>query len=612
MRETSRGAMALAFGAFALLTGMPAAQAGPPDKPLVITDMPSVGRPGGSMRSLIASARDVRLFYVYGHARLVNYNQDLQLYADILESYAVQDGRIFTFKLRPGHRWSDGQPFTTADFQFWWEDIALNPELNPTGVPIRLVVDGELPKVEILSETEIRYTWSKPNPFFLPALAAASPEFIYAPAHYLKQFHEKYAEPARLATMVAETNSRSWAQLFGRRERMNKFDNPDLPTLQPWMLTTRPPAERFIGQRNPYFHRVDSKGQQLPYLDEFILEVIDSKLIPIKTGAGETDIQSRGLFFKDYTFLNENESRSGLNTLLWREARGAHLALYPNLNAADPVWRALFRDRRFRLALSLGLDRDALSEYLYFGLATPANNTILEDSPLYREEVGQACLGNDRVEANALLDELGLDQRAPDGLRRLPDGRPMELIVETAGEDTEQSDLLELVREDWLKLGLRIHTKPSDREVFRNRVFSGEALMTVWYGVENGVPRPDMSPSEFTPTSQYDQLQWPKWGQYYETQGKAGEAPDLPSAKKLMDLFEEWASSSSTDRQTAIWQEILSIYANECFTIGTVANVKQPVAARANLRNVPEDAIYNWEPTAQLGVYRPDTFWLEQ
>jgi peptide/nickel transport system substrate-binding protein len=393
---------------------------------------------------------------------------------------------------------------------------------------------------------------------------------------------------------------------------MNKFDNPDLPTLQPWQLTTRPPAERFIGERNSYFHRVDSKGQQLPYLDKLIFEVIDSKLIPIKTGAGETDIQSRGLFFKDYTFLKENEGRSGLKTLLWSEARGSHLAIYPNLNAADPVWRELFRDRRFRLALSLGLDREALSQYLYFGLATPANNTILEQSPLYSDEVSQACLGHDPDKANALLDELGLDQRMADGVRRLPDGRPLELIVETAGEDTEQTDLLELVRDDWLNLGFRIHTKPSDREVFRNRVFSGEALMTVWYGIENGVPHPEMSPQEFTPTSQYDQLQWPKWGQYYETQGKAGEPPDLPSAARLMDLFADWTASSSAAEQEAIWREILMVYANECFTIGTVANVKQPVAVRATLRNVPEEGIYTWEPTAQLGVYRPDTFWIEK
>ncbi|HFD14945.1 MAG TPA: ABC transporter substrate-binding protein [Rhodospirillales bacterium] len=599
--------LAGALGAL-LALGLQSAVAGPPDEPLVLEDIPEIGMPGGQLRMLVNRTKDTRLLYVYGHARLVNYAPDLTLFPDILKDYTVEDGRIFTFYLRPGHRWSDGEPFTTEDFRFWWEDVALNEELSPTGPPIQMVIDGELPKVEILGPLTIRYSWSKPNPFFLPKIAAASPIFIYAPAHYLKQFHKKYVDPERLAELVAEDKARDWVQLFLRRGRMNKFNNPDLPTLQPWMLTTRPPAERFIAVRNPYFHRVDKRGQQLPYIDRVILEVVDKKLIPIKTGAGETDLQARGLAFRDYTFLKESEPRSGLRTLLWREARGARYALYPNLNAADPVWQKLFRDRRFRLALSLSVDRDAVNQYFYFGLATPANNTILPDSPLYRPEIGEACLGYDIAKANALLDEIGLTERRADGTRLLPDGRPLELVVETAGESTEQTDILELLRDDWAKIGFRIHTKPSEREVLRNRIFSGEALMTIWFGIENGVPTADMSPQEFAPTSQYDQPQWPKWGQYYETKGKAGEPPALPEAKRLLELFDGWRLARSGEERRQIWDEMLTLYASQCYTIGLVANVLQPVAARKTLRNIPEDAIYNWEPHAQLGVYRPDTF----
>ena len=157
------------------------------------------------------------------------------------------------------------------------------------------------------------------------------------------------------------------------------------------MLTTAPPAERFIGVRNPYFHRVDPRGQQLPYIDRFILHVIDGRLIPIKTGAGETDLQARHLAMKDYTFLKAGERRSRLRTLLWQEGRAAHLALYPNLNASDPVWRGLFRDQRFRHALALGLDRGAINQFLYFGLAAPANNTILPESPPGRMSSGPSA-----------------------------------------------------------------------------------------------------------------------------------------------------------------------------------------------------------------------------
>lgn len=579
----------------------------PPEEPLVLADIPEIGTPGGSLRMLVHRAKDTRLFTVYGHARLINYAPDLSLFADILADWQVESERVFTFRLRRGHRWSDGAPFSTEDFRFWWEDIALDAELSPMGPPIEMVVDGELPQVEVIDALTIRYRWSRPNPFFISAIARASPLFIYAPAHYLKQFHKKYVDAAQLAKLVEADGARDWVQLFRRRERMYEADNPDLPTLQPWVPTTRPPAQRFIAKRNPHFHRVDIEGQQLPYIDEVILEVVDGKLIPMKTAAGETDLQARGLSFKDFTLLKESEARSGLEVRLWQEARAAHLALYPNLNANDPVWRALFRDQRFRLALSLAVDREMLAQYLYFGLATPANNTILPASPLWSEEVGNACLGHDPARANALLDEIGL-VRAPDGTRRLPDGRSLELVVETAGEEVEQIDVLELLRDDFAQIGLRLHIKPSEREVLRNRIFSGEALLTIWYGIENGLPTPEMSPQAFVPTSQSDQLQWPKWGQFYETKGAAGEPPDLPEAQKLLELFAAWKASSSQAERGQIWREILSTYAPQCWTIGLVKDVLQPIAVRETLRNVPEQAVYNWEPHAQIGIYRPDTF----
>ena len=342
-----------------------------------------------------------------------------------------------------------------------------------------------------------------------------------------------------------------------------------------------------------------------------MFDVVDDKLIPVKTGAGETDLQSRGLFFKHYTFLKESEARSHLNTFLWQTATGAHLAIYPNLNANDPQWRELFRDVRFRRALSLGVNRDEINQIMYFGLGMGGANTVLPHSPLYKPEYRDTWANYDPDQANALLDEIGLSERSGDGLRLLPDGRPMELVVETAGEESEQSDILELVAESWLDLGIKIHTKPSQREVLRNRVFAGDALMSIWFGLENGIPTADMAPSEFAPTSQ-QQLQWPKWGQYFETKGTAGEPPDTPESEKLLELFEAWRAAASTEERDEIWHQILEIYSSQVYSIALISGVMQPVAVRDTLHNVPQEAVYNWEPGAQFGVYRPDTFWLEQ
>ena len=594
----------------------PAVHAEPPAEPSVVTfdaeKGQEIGVPGGELSTLVGRAKDTRLMVVYGYARLVGYDQDFAIQPDILKAVEVEDGRTFTLRLREGHRWSDGEPFTSEDFRYWWEDVANNMALSPTGPPAKLIVDGEPPEVTFPDPLTVRYSWSRPNPLFLPALAGATPQFIYMPAHYLKPYHENYADSDALANAVAADKARDWAQLHGRRDGMYKFDNPDLPTLQPWMQTTSPPATRFVFERNPHFHRVDEKGQQLPYIDRVVMEVVDSKLIPIKAGAGETDLQARGLFFKHYTFLKENEERSGLNTYLWQTARGAHLALYPNLNASDPVWREVLRDVRFRRALSLAIDREEINQIMYFGLAMGGNNTVLPQSPLYEESYRFEWAGFDPDKASLLLDEVGLDEWSSDGVRLLPDGRPAELIVETAGEETEETDLLELVAEAWLKQGIKIHVKPSQREVLRNRIFAGDTLMSISYGLENGIPTPDMSPWEFAPTSQFDQYQWPKWGQHWETKGEAGEAPDMPEAKELLSLFQSWRAASSIDEREAIWRQMLEIYNDQVYSIGLASGVFQPVVARKSLKNVPKEGVYNWEPGAHFGLYRPDTFWFDR
>jgi len=580
-----------------------------PRSPLVTKLEGAVGEPGrhgGTWNMLIGRGRDVRMLVVYGYARLVGYDRNLGIVPDILESVEVREGRAFTLRLRKGHRWSDGAPFTAEDFRYYWEDVANNRELSPTGPPRDLVVDGERAKFEVLDEATVRYTWSQPNPDFLPALAGASSLFIYRPAHYLKQFHKDHSRKVAEAEAKG-TAKRRWSQVHNRQDNMYQFDNPDLPTLQPWMNTTKPPADRFVAMRNPYFHRVDAEGRQLPYIDRVVLAVADSKLIPAKTGAGEVDLQARDLQFNNYTFLKQHEKQNRFRTLLWRTGTGSQFALHPNLNANDPVWRALARDVRFRRALSLAIDRALVNQVVYFGLGTEANNTVLPDSPLYRERYQKRWASYDRKAAARLLDEIGL-KLAGDGVRRLPDGRPLEIIVETAGEGTEQTDILELIRETWREVGIKLFTKPTQRENFRKRVFSGEAVMSVWGGLENGIPTADMSPEMLAPTSQ-QQLQWPKFGQHLETAGKMGEAVDVPEVRELMRLLQDWYRAPDRAAREAIWHRMLEIHAEQQFVIGVVSGVPQPVVVRQSLANVPERGIYNWNPGAFFGVYRPDTFW---
>lgn len=580
-----------------------------PQHPAVAT-MDEIGRQGGEMHMLMATGKDTRILVAYSYARLICYDRNYHLVPDILESYEVDGNKSFTFHLRKGMKWSDGEPFTTEDFRYYWEDVANNAELEPGGLPTELLVNGKPPKVDIIDETTVRYSWDAPNAEFLPALARAAPLFIFRPAHYLKKYHVKYQKKDKLDALVKKSGQRNWASLHNKKDNQYKNDNPDLPTLDPWVLRVKPPAQRFVFTRNPYYYRVDSLGRQLPYLDQVVFDIADDKLIAAKTASGEADLQARYISFDDYTILKDGEDRGHYHVRLWDDGRGSNLALYPNLTTNDPMWRQMMRDLRFRHALSLAIDRHEINQAIYFGLGEEGANTVLGHSPMYSPEISKMWSTYDPEQANALLDQMGLTQRNEDGIRLLPDGRPMQIIVDTADAGSEQSDVLELIGESWKEIGISMFIKPSQLEVFRNRIFAGDSIMSMSNGVDNSFPTPDMSPAEFAPSTQ-QQLMWPKWGQYIETGGKSGEKVDLPAARQLAEWLQDWRMSPDPAQRLNIWFEILHVWAEQVFTIGIVSNVPQPVVVSDHLHNVPEKAIFAWDPGADFGLFKPDTFWVD-
>lgn len=582
-----------------------------PNHPLVAdfaAEGRSLGRYGGEFRMIAAKVQDLRYVGVLGYARLVAYDANLHLRPDILEAVEDEDDRVFTFTLREGHRWSDGAPFTTEDFRYYWEDIANNPELNPSGPPEVFRVDGELPRVEILSPTRIRFSWSKPNPVFLPTLALPRPVFIYAPSHYLRRFHARYGDRDKIAAEASRRGLSSWAALHNKLDAAYETTNVDMPTLNPWKLVTAPPGHRFVFERNAYFHRVDPVGRQLPYVDRVVVSIVAPGLFAAQANAGAVDLQARGLSMADVPVLREGEALHGYRTLLWPMTQGSAFALYPNLTTSDPVWRQVLRDVRFRRALSLAIDRHTLNNALWFGLAREGNNAMAPSSPLYREADHSRWANYDPAEANRLLDEMGLGTRDSSGTRLLPDGRPLRVIVDVEGKAAVLIDALEITQEFWADVGIRLFIKPGDIANIRQRSYAGQTVMVAATGFDNALATPGMMPQEICPVEQVNYA-WPKWGQYHETGGKLGEAPDMPGAQRLMALYEDWRHSGDMAGKAEAWTEMLALHADNQWVIGTVSGDLQPIVVNARLRNVPGRANFSWAPTALLGAYHVDEFY---
>ncbi|MCJ7997338.1 ABC transporter substrate-binding protein [Rhizobium cremeum] len=578
--------------------------------PLDGTDGGVAGRHGGTVKMLIASQRDIRYMPINGYSRLIGFDRHFNFHPDLLERYEVEGERIFTFHLRPGHRWSDGSPFTTEDFRYVWEDMFHDKELHKGGIPTVLRVKGKEPVFEVIDEVTVRYSWEDPNPDFLAELASPVATRLMLPAAYLKQFHHKYQTPERLAALIEQQRVDDWVSLHQKMSRTARPENPDLPTLDPWRATTVPPAGQFVFERNAYFHRVDGNGLQLPYIDRVVLNVGSGDLVAAKAASGESDLQFTNIDFADYTFLKSAEKRGAIKVSLWKRIQGSRVALIPNLNCTDLIWRQTMRDVRVRRALSLAINRDEINKAVFFGLGSPSANAVLPDSPLFRPEYRDAWAEFDPDRANALLDEAGLLRDGKYGLRYLSDGRPCKLIIETTAETTFDTDVLELVTDHWRRIGFRIFTHVSHRELFRQRITSGETVLALSPGLDNGVPTADMSPRELAPTNN-DQIQWPLWGLHQLSGGGEGRPPEIPEAQELLDLFHQWREADTLEEREVIWHRMLSIFTQQVFTIGIVNAVPQPIVRANRLRNLPSEGLYGFDPTSYLGVYMPDTFWLE-
>ncbi|MEE9290632.1 MAG: ABC transporter substrate-binding protein, partial [Alphaproteobacteria bacterium] len=168
---------------------------------------------------------------------------------------------------------------------------------------------------------------------------------------------------------------------------------------------------------------------------------------------------------------------------------------------------------------------------------------------------------------------------------------------------------LELVHDSWLKLGIKMFSRPSQREILRKRVLSGQAMMAIWGGLTAGIATPDVSPAELAPTNPY-QFHWPRWGLWFSSLGKQGTPPALPVARRLLTLYGNWETATSQDQRARIWRRMLQLHADQVLTLGLIAAIPQPVVIGATLRNVPKEAVYHWNPGAYFGIYSPDTFWI--
>lgn len=580
-----------------------------PDKPVVVSPIEEIGQYGGTWDMAIIGPTSL---YIYKMAtydpplrfevKKVGERFESKIAPNLFESWDVSSGgKVFTFKMRKGLKWSDGVPFTADDIMFWYEDVLLNDELSPSK-PSWMVIGGEVGKVEKIDDYTVKFSFTEPHGLLLMNSDIVGPYFRFPTKHYLKQFHPKYTAMEKLQKMTKEQGFDYWYQLFAYK--YDYYRNPDLPSLMPWKIKT-PSETRLIYERNPYYWKVDPEGNQLPYIDRLALNVAESpEVVNLKAIAGELDMQFWFISLADWTLFMKNREKGDYRVLEWIPARGSDMALYPNLNVKDSVLRELIEDRRFRQALSLAINRDEVNEFAYLEMGKPRQATVINVSPLYKESYAKAYAEHNPKEANRLLDEIGLTKRDKDGYRLRPDGKTLSLTIESGAEISGETDIYDLIKTYWKDIGIKTDYRLRERSFFRERVTAGEVEIGVWeFGYAyNPITGPYFVVPYGTTTN------WaPLYGDWYASGGKTGEKP-TGDVLKVIELWKKIKITVDPDQQRKLMDEILRLHSENIWVIGLVGELPLPIIVKNDFRNVPETGLFDSVVGRYIGWAHPEQF----
>jgi len=583
-----------------------------PEEPQIIEPIEEIGQYGGVMQLVAVSYLSYTLEQT--NERIGTLTLDgKKIIPNVAKGWKLsEDYKTYTLYLRKGMKWSDGKPFTADDVLFWYEDIILNDELTPIK-PEEWTPGGEPMKVRKVDDYTVRFEFSAPYPTIIETTAY---QLCAYPKHYLKKYHIKYNPNAD--KIAKEERYDHWWQAFQWHSADPTLgeggEDLNRPTVRPWVLKKVDAAHNRYYERNPYYWKMDTAGNQLPYIDEVaLLDVATSEVVALKAMGGEATTAELGLDFSDYPVYKKNEGEGDYKICLYKPTEtGSALSYAFNYTHKDPVLKKIFNDIRFRQATSLAINREEINRTVFFGKTSPYMASVPPNWTGFEDWMRTYYTEYDPQKANALLDEMGLKWDKDHQYRLRPDGETLHILIEYCLQwmGAYPTKVLELIKEYWAKVGIKVTTKQVTEHLNFERMSANEHDLCPWNtdGAGEMLARANY-PLRLMPPWHWDGIDMggPEWRKWHNTNGKEGEEPP-DEIKRIFNLVGEWLATPRTEEEKyrKLTNELITLNVKGLYLIGTVRAVPWPVIIRNDLRNaVREGGLW-------LYSTRPDQWFLRK
>jgi peptide/nickel transport system substrate-binding protein len=564
-----------------------------PEKPYVETMVDGVGKYGGTLRTtILANGDQYNLTRTIANELLVRWDpQWKKVMPSLAEEFkASDDATTYTFKLRKGLKWSDGQPFTADDIMFWYEDVFMNNALSPAKNPT-FTVAGKPVKVTKIDDLTVEFKFESPYGLFLQQLAYGQGHLpVIYPKHYLSKFHEKYNKDGIPALLKANPAAGDWVALFNSKVSLSFqppfWQNLELPTLNPWVLTVPyADSERVAATRNPYYWKVDTAGNQLPYIDNVTWAKLDDpQVMALKMTSGEFDFAFRHInnsTFKSVLF--DGQKTGNYRIVDVKDLPASDAAILLNLTSTDPVKRKIFQNKDFRIALSHAINRQEIIDLVYVGQGAPAQVAAQPEHELFNERQAKQYTEFDPKRSNEILDKI-MPKKDAEGFRLDETGKRFTInfmVADVFG--LSYPDIMQMVQQYARDVGIDIQIRTTDRARLNTMWAANEQDAYIWNCV-GGLSDAYTDVRCYMPFQKADIFFAVRWAEWYANHNTGEEPP--ANIKELMAAYDKVNAAVTDDDRRERAKEFLNLSADNFLNIGISRPMPKYMMVSNNLKNV--------------------------